>query len=77
MTHLLVFLSAALYEMAFLLWSDSATQRRPVRAAIWSAGVGALSLYGVSHVVRDTGYAVALLGGYAVGSWATVRWLVR
>lgn len=75
MTHLLVFLSAALYESLFILWNRASADGHAWRAAGWSMLIGALSLYGVTSVVRDHGLGLALVAGYGVGSWVTVRWL--
>ena len=74
---ILVFLTGVLFEIAYTLWVNDAVTRRPVRAALWSVAVGALSLYGVSSVVKDPSMAPALLLGYGVGTWGTVRWLAR
>ena len=74
---ILVFLTGAAYEVLFLMWTHSASRGQPVRAALWSMAVGTLSLYGVSEVVREPGMAPALLLGYGVGTFATVRWLTK
>lgn len=77
MTHILVFLAGASYECLFLLWTHAANLRQPLKAAFWAVCVGALSLYGVTEVVKEPGLAVALLGGYGAGSFVTVKWLMR
>ena len=73
LAHILVFLSAALFEGCYLGWVMSASRGRALRAALFSVATGGLSLYGVASTVHDTTKVPALLLGYFVSSFVVVK----
>lgn len=75
MTPLLVFLVGLLYELLYTWWINATVAKHPLRAALFSAAVGAMSIWGVSAVVRDTAVLPWLVCGYGVGTYVAVRWL--
>ena len=71
---LLVFLAGVAYECSYLLWLHVSARGKPWLSAVVSVVCGAVSLYGVSAVVRGPESWPWLLAGYGVGSWVTVRY---
>ena len=74
---ILVFLTGIAFEVLYTCWINDLVTKQALRAALWSISIGALSLYGVGSVVRDPSMAPALLLGYGVGTFGTVKWLSR
>jgi hypothetical protein len=72
--QILVFCLGVLYEVIYLAWTFAAVRGRPMLAALLSASVGALSVYGMTSVVHQPSLAWALILGYAVGSYLVVRY---
>ena len=75
MPALLAFLGGALYEAAAVRWAVHATAGRAARAALASAVCGACLLAGVGESLRGGPWVgAAFVAGYALGTYAAVRW---
>ncbi len=69
MSYVIVFLTAAALDVAYCHWMLHVRDNEPLRAALYSMGIGACGLLGITGVVADHWLAVPYLLGLGYGTF--------
>lgn len=72
---LAAFCLGAIYDIAALFWMQATRERYPAGATFMSMWLGAAQVLGIGTALHSTPEMVALVLGYGVGTWLSVKYL--